>query len=169
MIVLGIDPGLARTGYGIVEEKAGRISLLEVGCIRTPSASPTAERLQILYRECMAVVSRHKFAAGAVEKLFFNTNVTTAMAVAEARGVIILALANNHVPITEYTPLQVKQAITGFGRADKGQMQRMVQSLLGIGEVIRPDDAADAVAIALCHLQSHRFSAAIHKGGEDSV
>ncbi|MBS3873570.1 MAG: crossover junction endodeoxyribonuclease RuvC [Firmicutes bacterium] len=166
MLVLGIDPGLALTGFGVVEEINNKVQLQRVGCIRTPATLPAAERLQIIFNELAAVLVEGKINTAAVEQLFFNTNVTTALAVAQARGVILLALANQNIPTAEYTPLQVKQALTGFGRADKGQIQRMVQSMLGLKEIIRPDDAADAVAIALCHLQSYRFSQAIGKGGQ---
>jgi len=169
MIVLGLDPGLALTGYGIVEEKGGQMTLLEAGCFRTLASHPVPERLQTIFSECGAVLSRHTVCASAVEKLFFNTNVSTAMAVAEARGVIMLALANHNIPIAEYTPLQVKQSLTGFGRADKVQIQRMVQSLLRLDQIVRPDDAADAVAIALCHIHSHRFASALRKGGDRLV
>jgi len=166
MLVLGIDPGLALTGFAMVEERDSKLALQGVGCIRTPATLPAAERLQIIFSELTAVLEGHSIAAAAVEQLFFNTNVTTAIAVAQARGVILLTLAKQNIPVAEYTPLQVKQALTGFGRADKGQIQRMVQSMLGLKEVIRPDDAADAVAIALCHLQSYRFSRAIGKGAK---
>jgi len=166
MLVLGIDPGLAMTGFGLVEESDRKLVLKGVGCIRTPATLPVAERLQIIFSELTAVLEGQRIAAAAVEQLFFNTNVTTAMAVAQARGVILLTLAHQSIPTAEYTPLQVKQALTGFGRADKGQIQRMVQSMLGLKDVIRPDDAADAVAIALCHLQSYRFSQAIGKGAK---
>jgi len=164
MIVLGIDPGIALTGYGVVEEKGSKAVLLEHGCIRTPAHSPLPERLKSIFHGLDALCHRFPFDSVAVEQLFFNTNVTTALLVGQARGVAVLVAAQHNLAVAEYTPLQVKQAVAGYGRADKGQVQRMVQSLLGLKDVIRPDDAADAVAIGLCHLQSYRYQRAVAKG-----
>lgn len=164
MLVLGIDPGLALTGYGILEESGNKFKLLECGCLRTPANTPQPERLMQIYNGVLEILQKHPVDVVAIEQLFFNTNVTTALSVGQARGVMILALAQQNIPIFEYTPLQVKQAVAGYGRADKVQVQRMVQSLLGLKEIIRPDDAADAVAICICHLQTYRFTRAVNKG-----
>lgn len=164
MLVLGIDPGLATTGFAVVLEKDGKAHLQTYGCIRTPAGMLEADRLVLLYRGVHELISSHGVHCLAIEKLFFNTNVTTALSVGQARGVILLAAAQTGTAIAEYTPLQVKQAVAGYGRAEKGQVQRMVQSLLGLKEVLRPNDAADAAAICLCHLQSYRFRGAVERG-----
>lgn len=164
MLVLGIDPGLATTGFAVVREAEGKALLKAYGCIRTPADMAEPDRLLSLYRGVQELISSHAVDCLAIEKLFFNTNVTTALSVGQARGVILLAAAEQGIVIAEYTPLQVKQAVAGYGRAEKGQVQRMVQSLLGLKEVLRPDDAADAAAICLCHLQSYRFSGAVERG-----
>lgn len=164
MIILGIDPGLAITGYGVLEECGNKYRLLECGCLRTQAGVAQPDRLKAIYSGINEILHKYDIAAVAVEQLFFNTNVTTALSVGQARGVVLLALAQQDIPIFEYTPLQVKQAVAGYGRADKTQIQRMVQSLLGLKEVIRPDDAADAVAICICHLQTYRFARAVNKG-----
>lgn len=166
MIVLGIDPGLALTGYGVLQERGNQFSLLECGCLRTAANTPQPDRLKQIYAGTMELLQKYPIDVVAIEQLFFNTNVTTALSVGQARGVTILAVAQKDIPIYEYTPLQVKQAIAGYGRAEKGQIQRMVQSLLGLKEIIRPDDAADAVAICICHLQTYRFSQAIQRGNK---
>ncbi|MBT9154560.1 MAG: Crossover junction endodeoxyribonuclease RuvC [Firmicutes bacterium] len=164
MIILGIDPGIGLTGYGVVEEQKSHAALLEHGCIRTPAHAPLPERLKLIFQGLDALCRRFTLDCVAVEQLFFNTNVTTALAVGQARGVAVLVAAQHGLEVVEYTPLQVKQAVTGYGRADKTQVQRMVQSLLGLKDIIRPDDAADAVAICLCHLQSYRYRRAVSKG-----
>ncbi|MBT9134473.1 MAG: Crossover junction endodeoxyribonuclease RuvC [Firmicutes bacterium] len=137
---------------------------MEHGCIRTPAHAPLPERLKLIFQGLDALCRRFTLDCVAVEQLFFNTNVTTALAVGQARGVAVLVAAQHGLEVVEYTPLQVKQAVTGYGRADKTQVQRMVQSLLGLKDIIRPDDAADAVAICLCHLQSYRYRRAVSKG-----
>lgn len=164
MIVLGIDPGLALTGYGVVEERGSKLVLLESGCIRTLAHTHQAARLKLIYQGVTELLQRFPVSHVAIEQLFFNTNVTTALSVGQARGVAILAVAKQGLEISEYTPLQVKQAVAGYGRADKLQVQRMVQSLLGLKDVIRPDDAADAAAICICHLQTYRYARAVAKG-----
>ena len=166
MIILGIDPGLALTGYGVIEECGNKYKLLECGCLRTPANTPQPDRLKLIYSGILEILGKYAVDEVAIEQLFFNTNVTTALSVGQARGVMILALAQQNLPIHEYTPLQVKQAVAGYGRADKTQIQRMVQSLLGLKEIIRPDDAADAVAICICHLQTYRFTKAVSRGGK---
>jgi crossover junction endodeoxyribonuclease RuvC len=158
MLVLGIDPGTATTGYGLVRETAeGNFTVVEYGVILTPAGMPMEKRLLLLYQRLIELLLLHRPDAGAVEKLFFSRNVTTAIAVGQARGVVLLALAQQGLAAAEYTPMEVKQAITGYGGADKHQIQMMVQAILGMSEVPRPDDAADALAIAMCHLQSYRL------------
>ena len=159
MRVLGIDPGTATTGYGVVEEVKGELKPLAFGVIRTPADRPLPERLQLIYRAIRELAAEWKPTAAAVEELFFSSNVRTAMNVGQARGVALLALADGDLTAAEYTPLAVKQAVTGYGNADKVQMQEMVRLLLGLAKVPHPDDAADALAVAICHLHSARLSA----------
>jgi crossover junction endodeoxyribonuclease RuvC len=159
MRVLGIDPGIATTGYGVVEEVRGELSLLASGAIRTPADQSLSTRLQMIYQAVRKLAREWRPTVAAVEELFFSRNVRTAMSVGHARGVTLLALADAGVDVVEYTPLTVKQAVTGYGSADKGQMQEMVRLLLGLTETPRPDDAADALAIAICHLHSARLTA----------
>ena len=158
MIVLGIDPGTAITGYGFIREENGSLQVVAYGAITTPAGWTLPQRLVRLYRELSDLIALHRPASAAVEQLFFSRNVRTALAVGQARGVTLLALAQAGVPIDEYTPLQVKQAVTGYGRADKQQIQEMVRILMGLPEIPRPDDAADALAIAICHLHSSHIS-----------
>ncbi|HHN94469.1 MAG TPA: crossover junction endodeoxyribonuclease RuvC [Anaerolineae bacterium] len=157
MRVLGVDPGTAITGYGIVVEEDGELHALTFGVIRTPAGQPLPRRLQTIYRELRALTERWRPETAAVEELFFSTNVRTAMSVGQARGVALLALADSGLEVTEYTPSAVKQAVTGYGRADKHQMQEMMRLLLHLDSVPRPDDAADALAVAICHLHSARL------------
>ncbi len=157
MRVLGIDPGTAITGYGVVEENTGELKVVAFGAIRTPAKQPLPTRLQTIYRGVRNLVEEWKPASAAVEELFFSSNVRTAMSVGQARGVTLLALIDAGLPIAEYTPLTVKQAVTGYGSADKAQIQEMVRLLLGLAEPPKPDDAADALAVAICHLHSARF------------
>jgi crossover junction endodeoxyribonuclease RuvC len=159
MRVLGIDPGTATTGYGVVEEVKGELKPLAFGVIRTPADQPLPVRLQLIYRAVRELAAAWKPTAAAVEELFFSSNVRTAMSVGQARGVALLALADGDLTVAEYTPLVVKQAVTGYGNADKAQVQEMVRLLLGLAEVPRPDDAADALAVAICHLHSARLNA----------
>jgi crossover junction endodeoxyribonuclease RuvC len=154
MRVLGIDPGTAITGYGVVEELSGGLKSLAFGAVRTPAGEPLPARLQLIYRGVKALAMEWEPAAAAVEELFFSSNVRTAMSVGQARGVALLALADAGLDVAEYTPLTIKQAVTGYGSADKTQMQEMVRLLLGLAQVPRPDDAADALAVAICHLHS---------------
>ncbi len=159
MRVLGIDPGTAITGYGVVEEETGNVRALTFGAIRTPSDRPLAVRLQLIYRGVQQLTREWQPNVAAVEELFFGSNVRTALSVGQARGVVLLALADAGLEVIEYTPLVVKQAITGYGGADKAQMQEMVRLLLGLAESPYPDDAADALAVAICHLHSSRLAA----------
>jgi crossover junction endodeoxyribonuclease RuvC len=157
MRVLGIDPGIAITGYGVVEEIQGELSLLTTGVIRTPADQSLSTRLQLIYRAVKELAGEWNPTTAAVEELFFSRNARTAMSVGHARGVALLALADAGLDVAEYAPLAVKQAVTGYGGADKGQMQEMVRLLLGLTEIPRPDDAADALAVAICHLHSARL------------
>ncbi|VVB86068.1 Crossover junction endodeoxyribonuclease RuvC [uncultured archaeon] len=152
MIVIGIDPGLATVGFGVIRMDENGITPVSYGCIRTSSEKQTPERLLEIYTETSALFEKYNPGAVAVERLFFNKNVTNAMSVSEARGVIFLAAQQKGIPIFEYTPNQIKQAITGSGRADKKQMQEMIKRLLNLDEVPQPDDAADGLSIALCHI-----------------
>ncbi len=157
MIVLGIDPGLARLGYGVIEKTGNTAIHVTHGCITTnkEDTSPGA-RLNHLYRELKELVIEHRPECAAIEKLFFSKNISSAMGVAEVRGIILLLCAQEEVMVTEYTPNQVKQAITGSGRADKKQVQEMIRRLLHLEEIPEPDDAADGLSIALCHIHTMR-------------
>lgn len=158
MVVLGIDPGTATTGFGVVDEdSAGEARLVCCGVITTEPGTPMPERLLAIHRQVTALIRQHSPEALAVEALFFGRNVTTALTVGQARGVVLLAAAQAVLPIYEYKPAEVKQALAGYGGADKRQMQEMVRMLLGLDTVPRPDDAADAVAVAICHLHSARL------------
>ena len=151
MIILGVDPGTAITGWGIVEFHRHTYTCIDVGVITTPVGQTDENRLMILYDDLRTLIKRYKPQAAAIEKLFFNTNAKTALLVGQARGVIMLAIVKSKIPIYSYTPLQVKIAITGYGRAEKRQMQEMVKTLLKLDKIPRPDDAADALAVALTH------------------
>jgi crossover junction endodeoxyribonuclease RuvC len=158
MVVIGIDPGTAITGYGLVREEVdGRLVTVDYGAILTPKKTPMEERLLQLFEGLKGVLALHQPERAAVEKLFFQRNVRTALSVGQARGVVLLALAQASLPISEYTPMEIKQAITGYGGADKRQIQHMVRALLELDEVPQPDDAADALAVAICHLHSARM------------
>lgn len=156
-LVLGIDPGTATLGWGLVRERAGDLSLVEYGAIRTPPHTPLPRRLLQIHEELTELLHRHRPTGLGVEKLFFTKNVTTGIAVAHARGVVLLAAAQAGLDIAEFTPMEVKQTLTGYGGADKQQMQTMVRLLLGLADVPRPDDAADAVAVAICYHRLERY------------
>jgi crossover junction endodeoxyribonuclease RuvC len=157
MRVLGIDPGTAITGWGVVEGDGDELKMVACGVITTAAGTPLPERLQIIYRELTTLITRWQPETAAIEELFFSKNAKTALAVGHGRGAAMLALANAGLAIAEYKPLEVKQAITGHGGADKAQMQQMVKLLLGLADIPRPDDAADALAVAICHLHSARL------------
>jgi crossover junction endodeoxyribonuclease RuvC len=159
MLVLGIDPGTATTGYGLVRETETGPALVAYGTIQTPAGAPMPDRLRTIYQELKELIALHGPDTAAVEKLFFQRNVSTAMSVGQARGVALLALAEAGVSVGEYTPRDVKLAVAGYGGADKPQMQQMVRAILNLPEVPRPDDAADALAVAICHLHSMRMKA----------
>jgi crossover junction endodeoxyribonuclease RuvC len=161
VLVLGIDPGTAITGYGLVREEDEGLSLVDFGVITTPPGQPLPQRLRSIYKGLAQVIGEHRPHSAAVEELFFSRNVRTALSVGHARGVALLALADAELPIYEYKPLEVKQAIAGYGGADKQQVQEMVRMLLNLDHVPRPDDAADAVAVAVCHIHTARMKALI--------
>lgn len=154
IMVFGVDPGIAITGYGLVRQNRDELEPVAYGVITTPAEWPLPRRLQHLYRKLKALAETYHPAEASVEELFFARNARTALSVGHARGVILMALADAGLPIYEYTPLQVKQAITGYGRASKEQMQEMVRLLLQLEMIPQPDDAADALAMAICHAHS---------------
>lgn len=165
MRILGIDPGIAIVGFGVVDKSGNRYSTVEYGAITTPAHTPLENRLKTIYDEMTLLFANFHPDAMSVEELFFNNNAKTAIAVGQARGVIILSAVESGVPIYEYTPLQVKQALTGYGRASKMQIQQMMKSMLGLSGIPKPDDVADALAIAVCHGNSVRYND-ILKGGK---
>lgn len=156
MKILGIDPGTGRLGFGVIDVSARKPVLVDGGVITTKPHTPEPERLVTIFDELSEIIAMHEPDAIAVEKLFFAQNVTTAINVAQARGVIMLCAQQKQIAIAEYTPLQIKMALTGYGRASKQQIQEMVKVLLGLDQVPKPDDAADALAIALVHSHSAR-------------
>ena len=154
MIILGIDPGLAIVGWGVIDYRGSKFEVLGYGSIQTSAGMPTEQRLCAIYNELSEIIKKYKPEQMAVEELFFNTNQTTGIRVAEARGVILLCATRLGVPVFEYTPLQVKQSVVGYGRADKKQVITMVTMFLGLKAPPKPDDTADALAIAVCHAHS---------------
>ena len=166
MRVLGIDPGYAIVGCGILDYKSSRFTVVDQRAITTPAKTDFNIRLELLYNDIKNLIDIFKPDALSKEKLYFNTNTTTAIAVAEARGVILLAAQQSRIPIYEYTPLQIKQAVTGYGKADKHQMIEMTKTLLGLRQNPKPDDVADALAAAICHAHSAgTINDFINKGG----
>jgi crossover junction endodeoxyribonuclease RuvC len=157
MRIIGIDPGYAILGYGVVDMAPNRYSLVECGVLTTDKDSSMPDRLKRVYSMLMDVIADFGPDVAAVEDLYFNSNAKTAMKVGEARGSAILACANSGLPVYEYTPLQIKQALSGYGRADKKQIQELVRRICGLAEAPKPDDAADAVAAAICHGNSAGF------------
>lgn len=151
MKILGIDPGTATTGWGVVEVENGKLKAKSCGCVLTPAKQNQAVRLAYIYSELDNIIKKTKPDVFAIEKLFFINNIKTAMTVGEARGVCLLVAQQNKIPIFEYTPLQVKQSLTGYGKAEKKQIQMMVKNLLHLKEIPKPDDMADALAIAITH------------------
>ena len=158
MTVLGIDPGYATIGFGVVEKDKNCNRVIDYGIISTPKDKTLPERLCMISEGINALIEKYKPDAVAVEELFFARNVTTALGVAHARGVILVSAMQGCGKLFEYTPLQIKQALTGYGRADKNQMKQMVKMLLCLKKLPAPDDAADALAVALCHIQTNRFT-----------
>lgn len=151
MRIIGIDPGYAIMGWGILDLKGNKFSIVDYGSITTDAGVDAAKRLQHIYAELGAIIAKYEPEEAAIEELFFNNNAKTVILVGEARGIAVLACANAGLEISEYTPLQIKQALVGYGRADKKQVQAMVKAILNLKEVPRPDDTADAVAAAICH------------------
>ncbi|NCC76908.1 MAG: crossover junction endodeoxyribonuclease RuvC [Clostridia bacterium] len=165
MVILGIDPGYAITGFGVVDYNRNRLRVIDFGVISTKANTPFPERLLQIADKIDELITLHQPATMAVEELFFSRNTTTAIGTAQARGVAILSGARSGLPIYEYTPMQVKLAVAGYGKADKTQVQQMVRVLLSLEQVPRPDDAADALAVAICHAHSGNRSAALARGG----
>lgn len=158
MLAIGIDPGTATTGYGLVQDSEdGSLRVVDYGVILTAPELAMPERLLEIFRGLNRIILLHHPNGGAVEKLFFQRNVRTALSVGQARGVVLLSLAGAGLPVFEYTPLEVKQAVAGYGGADKNQVQQMVRALLSLESIPQPDDAADALAVAICHLHSARW------------
>ena len=167
MLVLGIDPGLATTGFGLIEDDSqGRIALVDYGIIETSANWDMSNRLVSLYDQVSSIILLHKPDQVAVEKLFFQKNVKTAMMVGQARGVVLLALAQHGLLPAEYTPNEIKQSVCGYGSAGKQQIQLMVQALLNMNDMPKPDDAADALAVAICHLSYANYHNAIDQAME---
>jgi len=158
MLILGIDPGTAITGFGLITEKKDKLVFIDHGTITTSKTATSQERLKIIYGNLKKIIKDYKPEAIAVEKLFFGKNSKTALAVGQARGIVLLAAAEMKVPLAQYSPLEVKLAVTGYGKADKKQVQEMVVRLLGLSFTPKPDDAADALAIAICHLHSYKMA-----------
>ena len=151
MVILGIDPGLATVGYGVVDYNKNKFACIDYGIISTPPKLEFCDRLEMIYDGLDALIHRYSPSNMAIEQIFFNTNQKTAVAVSQARGVILLCAKKNHIAFGEYTPLQVKQAVVGYGRAEKTQIMAMVKNILNLDKIPRPDDAADALAMAICH------------------
>ncbi|HEY4686933.1 MAG TPA: crossover junction endodeoxyribonuclease RuvC [Candidatus Subteraquimicrobiales bacterium] len=158
MVILGIDPGTASTGFGIIIKNLGKLEAKSYGIIRTSPQEELSKRLKRIYLEIKKIISDYRPDELVIEELFFNTNLKTALAVGQARGVLFLAAADSDLTPVEYSPLQVKQAVAGYGRASKDQIQFMVKSLLNLSEAPKPDDAADALALAICHAHSRGFN-----------
>jgi crossover junction endodeoxyribonuclease RuvC len=151
MRILGIDPGTATTGFGVIDVEGQKLKFVDAGVIKTPAGEAMEKRLATIYDELHQLITEHKPAVVAIELLYFASNVTTAFSVGQSRGVVMLCAAQAGLPIAEYTPLQVKQAVTGYGKAEKKQIQEMVKTLLKLNSIPKPDDAADALAIAITH------------------
>ena len=154
MRILGIDPGYAIVGFGFIDKNGSRLTPVQYGSIQTEAHTDPGQRLKDIYESVVHLIDKYQPEALAIEKLFFNRNVTTALTVAEARGVTILAAVQKGLPVAEYTPMQVKQAIVGYGKAEKKQVQEMTRKFLNLAQVPKPDDVADALAIAICHAHS---------------
>jgi crossover junction endodeoxyribonuclease RuvC len=165
-VTLGVDPGTATVGYAVVTEERGRLQLLVCDVIQTPPSLPFPERLRQIFHELSACIKEYQPQDVAVEELFFARNARTAIAVGQGRGIVLLAAAEAGLSVSEYTPMQVKQAVQGYGSATKHQVGEMVRMLLNLAAVPKPDDAADAAAIAICHLHSSRVSRVLGAGGQ---
>lgn len=161
MRVLGVDPGIARTGWGVIEVQNSEFRVQNYGCIETNSKTEVSKRLEEIYTEILMLIKKYSPDEMAIEELFFNTNAKTAFVVGQARGVVILAAGQKNIPLTIYTPLQVKIAVTGYGRAEKNQIGKMVKTILSLSEIPKPDDTADALAVGLTHLFSRKMGRAL--------
>lgn len=161
MKVLGIDPGIARLGWGVIEEKAGVQKAIVYGCITTKKTAPEPERLSQIFVQLKEIIEQHKPQTMAIEDLFFATNAKTAFQVGQARGVVLLAAAQAKLPVASYSPLKIKMAMVGYGQAQKHQVQQMVTSMLGLRQAPKLDDTADALAVALTHLTLSKFEKAV--------
>ena len=155
MIILGIDPGFAITGYAIIKYESNNFKLLESGAVNTKAGLPLATRLEAIYDELSIIIEKYNPDFVSIEELFFNQNVKTAINVAQGRGIALLVASKHNKEIFEYTPLQVKQAVVGYGRADKKQVQQMVKAILNLNEIPKLDDITDAMAVAICHVHSY--------------
>lgn len=164
MRILGLDPGTATTGYGIIDVDRGELRLVIYGVIETPAGDPPERRLQSIYIQANDLINTYSPQRAAVEQLFFGRNITTAIAVGQARGVLMLALADAGIPMSEYSPPKIKEAVTGYGKAEKAQIQLMVRHLLDLQETPHPDDAADALAVAITHARYVAFQDAVEAG-----
>ncbi|OGC35456.1 crossover junction endodeoxyribonuclease RuvC [candidate division WOR-1 bacterium RIFOXYB2_FULL_48_7] len=164
MLTLGIDPGIATTGFGLVDQQADKLVHVRNGAILTSPSESTAVRIGQIYKELKAIIAQYKPEVVAVERLYFGQNTKTAMIVGQARGIILLAATEAGLPIAEYTPLQVKMALTGYGKAEKRQIQLMVKMLLGLSTLPKPDDAADALAVAITHINTFSLESRVMAG-----
>ncbi len=164
MIIMGIDPGFAITGYGVVKYEGNKFSVLDYSAITTGTSMKFSDRLLVLYNELEKLIDKYKPDAISIEELFFNKNIKTALTVGHGRGVAVLAAAKSGIDIFEYTPLQVKQSVVGYGRAEKAQIQQMVKAILNLPAIPKPDDVADALAVAICHGNSHRMGTLLGNG-----
>ena len=165
MRILGLDPGTATVGYGVIDDVDGEIAVISYGAITTrPKDGDTARRLQIIFEKLNDLIAEFRPDAAAVEKLFFGKNITTAISVGQARGVLLLALANAGIPVSEYSPPEIKEAVSGYGNASKQQVQYMVQNVLGLDEIPKPDDAADGLAVAFTLYQRQKYEALYRDG-----
>ncbi|MNO38173.1 Crossover junction endodeoxyribonuclease RuvC [compost metagenome] len=163
MRILGIDPGIAIVGFGFIDKQGSKCVPVQYGCIQTEAHTPEEERLLHVYEGIVQLIDKYKPDAVALEKLFFNRNVTTAMTVSQARGVMVLAATQKGLPIAEYTPMQVKQAVVGYGKAEKKQVQEMTRMFLKLQAIPKPDDVADALAVAICHAHSYTLNSKLNE------
>lgn len=161
--ILGIDPGIAIVGFGFIDKQGSKVIPVQYGCIKTEAHTPEEARLLQVYDAMKQLIDQYKPDAVAVEKLFFNRNVTTAMTVSQARGVLVLAAVQSGLPVAEYTPMQVKQAIVGYGKAEKQQVQELVRMFLKLQAAPKPDDVADALAVAICHAHSYTLNSKLNE------
>lgn len=163
MRILGIDPGIAIVGFGFIDKQGSKCTPVQYGCIQTEAHTPEEERLLNVYEAMVQLIDKYQPDAVALEKLFFNRNVTTAMSVGQARGVLVLAAVQKGLPVSEYTPMQVKQAIVGYGKAEKRQVQEMTRMYLKLQKIPKPDDVADALAVAICHAHSYTLNSKLNE------